>query len=198
LRIPRLSSSYDTILITVSDRLLDIHTLTPGKQILVDGQFRSYNNMNPYGSKLLLTLFAREIEFINDYNEIKNPNQIYLCGFICKKPVYRTTPFGREITDLLLAINRPYNKSDYIPCIAWGRNARYSRRLKVGDNIRIWGRIQSRDYQKKYDDGTVENKTAYEVSVTKMEIPNINNMEERQEIQEIEDDDNNNQDQVLS
>jgi single-stranded DNA-binding protein len=155
LRIPRLSSSYDTILITVSDRLLDIHTLTPGKQILVDGQFRSYNNMNPYGSKLLLTLFAREIEFINDYNEIKNPNQIYLCGFICKKPVYRTTPFGREITDLLLAINRPYNKSDYIPCIAWGRNARYSRRLKVGDNIRIWGRIQSRDYQKKYDDGPV-------------------------------------------
>ena len=153
--------------------------------------------MNPYGSKLLLTLFAREIEFINDYNEIKNPNQIYLCGFICKKPVYRRRPSDEKLPICCLAINRTYNNPiTYV--YRMGEKRPYSRRLKVGDNIRIWGRIQSRDYQKKYDDGTVENKTAYEVSVTKMEIPNINNMEERQEIQEIEDDDNNNQDQVLS
>ena len=185
MRIPRLSSSSDTILVTVSDRLLDTSLLSIGKQILVDGQFRSYNNMDIYGNKLLLTVFAREIEFINDCNEIKNPNQIYLSGFVCKKPIYRTTPFGREITDILIAINRAYNKSDYIPCIAWGRNARYSKRLKVGENIRVWGRIQSRDYQKKYDDGTVEDKTAYEVSVTKMEIPNYNNVEDQQdELQE--------------
>jgi len=102
--------------------------------------------------------------------DVKNPNQIYLDGYICKKPVYRTTPFGREITDMLLAVNRPYNKSDYIPCIAWGRNARYSENLKVGDRIRIWGRIQSRDYQKKVSEDEVITRTAYEVSISKMEV----------------------------
>jgi single-stranded DNA-binding protein len=102
--------------------------------------------------------------------DVKNPNQIYLDGYICKKPVYRTTPFGREITDMLLAVNRPYNKSDYIPCIAWGRNARYSENLKVGDRIRIWGRIQSRDYQKKISEDEVITRTAYEVSISKMEV----------------------------
>ena len=119
---------------------------------------------------MILTVFAREIVFLGDESEIKNPNQIYLDGYICKKPVYRTTPFGREIADLLLAVNRPYNKSDYIPCIAWGRNARYSENLSVGDNIKIWGRIQSREYQKRYDSGEVVSKTAYEVSISKMEI----------------------------
>ena len=119
---------------------------------------------------MLLTVFAREIEFLEDESKIKNPNQIYLNGYICKKPIYRTTPFGREITDLLLAVNRPYNKSDYIPCIAWGRNARYSQNLFVGDNIKLWGRIQSREYQKKYSSGEAVTKTAYEVSISKMEV----------------------------
>ena len=119
---------------------------------------------------MILTVFAREIIFINEDDGIKNPNQIYLDGYICKKPVYRTTPFGREIADLLLAVNRQYNKSDYIPCIAWGRNARYSENLAVGDNIRIWGRIQSREYQKKYSTGEVVTKVAYEVSISKMEV----------------------------
>ncbi len=173
--VPRLSDSSDTIVITVSERLTDLQELKIGKLILVDGQFRSYNNYEDKGNRLLLTVFAREIDFLSNLIEIKNPNRIYLDGYICKSPIYRTTPFGREITDVLLAINRAYNKSDYIPCIAWGRNARYSKRLNIGDNIRVWGRIQSREYQKKHTDGTIENKIAYEVSITKMEISNVNN-----------------------
>jgi single-stranded DNA-binding protein len=119
---------------------------------------------------LVLSVFAREITFLEDEKKIKNPNQIYLNGYICKKPVYRTTPFGREITDILLAVNRPYNKSDYIPSIMWGRNARYSEGLEIGDNIKVWGRIQSRTYQKKLESGEVITKVAYEVSVSKMEV----------------------------
>lgn len=196
--IPRLSASSDTIIVTVSERLMDTSSLKVGKHILVDGQFRSYNNYDVSGNRLLLTVFARDIEFISDCNEVKNPNQMYLSGFICKKPIYRTTPFGREITDILLAINRAYNKSDYIPCIAWGRNARYSKRLKVGDNIRVWGRIQSREYQKKYEDGTTENKMAYEVSITKMEISNMNNIEEQdKENPELSQDQKQDQDQNI-
>jgi len=176
--VPRLSNSSDSVIITVSERLMDLKTLTVGKHILVDGQFRSYNNYDAKGNRLLLTVFAREIDLIDNYNEISNPNQIYLSGFVCKKPIYRTTPFGREITDILLAINRAYNKSDYIPCIAWGRNARYSKRLMIGDNIRVWGRIQSRDYQKRAENGAVEDKTAYEVSITKMEVSGPENTAE--------------------
>ena len=166
LEVPRLSESNDRINVTVSERLVSKELLEIGKLIEVEGQFRSYNNYNnSEGSKLILTVFAREINFLEDERKIKNPNQIYLNGFICKKPIYRTTPFGREITDILLAVNRPYNKSDYIPCIAWGRNARYSSNLEVGDNIKIWGRIQSREYQKKLESGEVITKVAYEVSV---------------------------------
>lgn len=172
LEVPRLSESYDKISVTVSERLISREYLEIGKFIEVEGQFRSYNNFNgsTEGSKLILTVFAREINFLDDERKIKNPNQIYLNGFICKKPVYRTTPFGREITDILLAVNRPYNKSDYIPCISWGRNARYSSNLEIGDNIKVWGRIQSREYQKKLESGEVITKVAYEVSVSKMEI----------------------------
>ena len=121
-------------------------------------------------NKLILTIFARNILLSDE--EIKNPNQIFLDGYICKKPVYRTTPFGREITDMLIAVNRPYNKSDYIPSIAWGRNARYSEKLKVGDRIKVWGRIQSREYQKRISDEEIITRTAYEVSISKMEIVN--------------------------
>jgi len=170
LEVPRLSESCDRIPVTISERLCSKERLTIGTIIEVEGQFRSYNSYNSEGNKLLLTVFARDIVFLDDEKKIKNPNQIYLNGFICKKPIYRTTPFGREITDILLAVNRPYNKSDYIPCIAWGRNARFSEKLMVGDNIKIWGRIQSRAYQKKLESGEVINKVAYEVSISKMEI----------------------------
>ena len=170
LAVPRLSDSSDVIPITISERLITKQKLEIGGFIEIEGQFRSYNSYNTEGNRLLLTVFAREINFLEDESRIKNPNQIYLNGYICKKPVYRTTPFGREITDMLLAVNRPYNKSDYIPCIAWGRNARFSEVLKIGDNIKIWGRIQSREYQKKLETGDVLTKIAYEVSVSKMEV----------------------------
>lgn len=172
LEVPRLSDSYDRIPVTISERLTSKDKLEIGTIIEVEGQFRSYNSYNNVGNRLVLTVFARDIVFLDDEKKIKNANQIYLNGYICKKPIYRTTPFGREITDLLLAVNRPYNKSDYIPCIAWGRNARFSENLAVGDNIKVWGRIQSRSYQKKLDTGDVLNKVAYEVSVSKMEIGN--------------------------
>ena len=172
LEVPRLSESYDRIPVTISERLTSKDKLEIGTIIEVEGQFRSYNSYNNVGNRLVLTVFARDIVFLDDEKKIKNANQIYLNGYICKKPIYRTTPFGREITDLLLAVNRPYNKSDYIPCIAWGRNARFSENLAVGDNIKVWGRIQSRSYQKKLDTGDVLNKVAYEVSVSKMEIGN--------------------------
>lgn len=168
--VPRLSDSYDKIPVTVSERLITKQKLEIGKFIEVEGQFRSYNSFTSEGNRLILTVFAREINFVDDESHIKNPNQISLNGYICKRPIYRTTPFGREITDLLIAVNRPYNKSDYIPCIAWGRNARYSENLEIGRNVKIWGRIQSREYQKKLDNGEIINKMAYEISISKMEI----------------------------
>lgn len=170
LEVPRLSDSFDKIPVTISERLVTKQKLDIGKVIEVEGQFRSYNSYNNDGNRLVLTVFAREINFLEDEKKIKNPNQIFLNGFVCKKPIYRTTPFGREITDMLLAVNRPYNKSDYIPCISWGRNARYSEGLVIGDNVKVWGRIQSREYQKKLDSGETLTKIAFEVSVSKMEI----------------------------
>lgn len=168
--VPRLSDSYDKIPVTVSERLITKQKLEIGKTIEVEGQFRSYNSFTGEGNRLILTVFAREINFIEDDTRVKNPNQIYLNGYICKRPIYRTTPFGREITDLLIAVNRPYNKSDYIPSIAWGRNARYAENLEIGRNVKVWGRIQSREYQKKLENGEVINKIAYEISISKMEI----------------------------
>ncbi|HQI17600.1 MAG TPA: single-stranded DNA-binding protein [Bacillota bacterium] len=168
LEVPRLSDISDTLPITISERLVQGLNIDVGSTLLVEGQLRSYNKYHEGNNKLILTVFARNLKSMDQ--DVKNPNQIYLDGYICKKPVYRTTPFGREITDMLLAVNRPYNKSDYIPCIAWGRNARYSENLKVGDRIRIWGRIQSRDYQKKISEDEVITRTAYEVSISKMEV----------------------------
>jgi len=176
LDVPRLSDISDKISITVSERLLTDVNLVIGKTIFVSGQFRSYNNYSETGNKLILTVFARDIVTDGDIQEDKNPNHIFLNGFLCKKPVYRTTPFGREITDILIAVNRAYNKSDYIPAIAWGRNARFASTLEIGENVKIWGRIQSRDYQKKIDEENVITKTAYEISISKMDIstkPNI-------------------------
>ena len=168
LAVPRLSEYVDLLPVTISERLMRDIELKPGTEAVIEGQFRSYNKFIDGKNRLILTVFTRDIYPKKD--AIKNPNQIYLNGFICKEPVYRTTPFNREITDILLAVNRAYGKSDYIPTIAWGRNARFSQHLKVGDNIKIWGRIQSRVYQKKLPDGEVEERTAYEVSISKMEV----------------------------
>jgi len=180
LEVPRLSDSSDIIPVTISERLITKQRPEINTIVEVEGQFRSYNSYNNEGNKLVLTVFAREIKFLDDEKKLKNPNQIYLNGYICKRPVYRTTPFGREITDILLAVNRPYNKSDYIPCISWGRNARYSEELGVGDNVKIWGRIQSRTYQKKLDNEQVITKVAFEVSITKMEVCSKSRPEENE------------------
>ncbi len=172
LEVSRLSKSFDKIPITISERLIPISQLEIGKYIEVYGQFRSYNNYNNAGSKLILTVFAKDISFCPDEKIIKNSNQIFLEGYVCKKPIYRVTPFGREISDILIAVNRAFNKSDYIPCISWGRNARYSENILVGDFVKIWGRIQSRYYQKKTESGEILEKIAYEVSITRLEIHN--------------------------
>lgn len=172
LRIPRLSGINDYIKIMISDRLMTEFKPEVGKEAEITGQFRSYNSYNDGENKLVLTVFAKDIK-PKECETDKNPNSLYLNGFVCKEPIYRTTPFGREITDMLLAVNRTYNKSDYIPVIAWGRNARYSRSFNVGDKVKIWGRIQSREYQKKLEDETVITKTAYEVSVSKLELDEI-------------------------
>ncbi len=169
LGIPRLSGINDNIRIMVSDRLLSDFSFEPGDIIEVNGQFRSYNSYENGENRLILTVFAKDIGR-PDEAENKNPNSLFLNGFICKEPVYRTTPFGREITDMLLAVNRTYNKSDYIPVIAWGRNARYCKNFAVGDHIKVWGRIQSRTYQKRISEDETIEKTAYEVSVNKLEL----------------------------
>lgn len=175
-KVPRLSDAYDTIPIMFSERLISPDSIVTDQRMTIEGQFRSYNNYdNDSGHKLMLTVFAREIELVEEEVPNENPNQIILNGFVCRKPVYRTTPFGREIADVLLAVNRAYNKSDYIPCIAWGRNARFAGSFEVGDNIRIWGRIQSRTYQKKLSEDKIEERVAYEISVSKMEVVKENN-----------------------
>lgn len=176
LRVMRLSDISDVINVTVSERLLQNTPISVGDTVCVKGQFRSYNNYTDSGNRLILTVFARDIMSNPEDADKQNPNHIFLNGFLCKKPVYRTTPFGREITDILIAVNRAYNKSDYIPCIAWGRNARFAGSLDVGENIKLWGRIQSREYQKKISETESITKTAYEISISKMESvtkPNI-------------------------
>ena len=166
----RLSESYDIIPVMVSERLLDVTADYIGMLICVNGQFRSYNRHEERKNRLVLSVFAREVSFVDELEESSKSNQIYLDGYICKEPVYRKTPLGREIADLLLAVNRPYGKSDYIPCIWWGRNARYANHFKVGERCAIWGRIQSREYMKKLDEENVERRVAFEVSVSKLEL----------------------------
>jgi single-stranded DNA-binding protein len=170
LEVTRLSESRDNLSITVSERLLTGMDLKIGAEVIVEGQLRSYNKFVDGSNRLILTVFARNIDPCIERS--KNPNQIFLDGYICKPPIYRTTPFGREIADMLMAVNRAYNKSDYIPAIAWGRNSRFCQSLTVGDNIRIWGRLQSREYQKKVSEEEVIKKVAYEVSISKMEKVN--------------------------
>ncbi len=187
LSVPRLSGNADVIPVTISERLLTIKDVTVGSNLKIDGQFRSYNSYDSVKNKLILTVFAKDIEFIEEQDEEVEvrkdqvSNEVILDGFICKKPIYRKTPFGREISDILLAVNRAYNKSDYIPCIAWGRNARFCENVPVGTEVRIIGRVQSREYEKKHEDGTVEKKVAYEVSVASLEVANHEGNEEIKE-----------------
>lgn len=168
LEVSRLSETMDILPITISERILDREMFKISSIVEVIGQIRSYNNIIDNKNHLMLTVFAKDINLFDKTN--KNPNNVFLNGFLCKLPIYRTTPFGREIADILLAVNRSYNKSDYIPCISWGRNAKFTGKLIVGDNIKLSGRMQSRNYQKKTETGEVIEKTAYEVSISKLEV----------------------------
>lgn len=169
-KVQRLSDSFDVIPMMVSERLIDVSADYRGYRVEVNGQFRSYNRHEERKNRLVLSVFAREISFVDEIEESAKTNQIFLDGYICKPPIYRKTPLGREIADLLLAVNRPYGKSDYIPCICWGRNARYANSFAVGERCSVWGRIQSREYMKKIDEEQVEKRVAYEVSVSKLEV----------------------------
>lgn len=170
LSIARLSGENDLIPLTISERLMNLDELNIGTKVTVEGQFRSYNKHEENKNRLILSVFVRSIDVLTEEDENKNDNSIKLDGFICKKPNYRKTPLGREITDLLIAVNRPYGKSDYIPCIVWGRNARYTSDLEVSTHVTIYGRIQSRTYKKKISETETEDRVAYEVSVSKIDI----------------------------
>ncbi len=192
LEVPRLSDTSDIIPVIVSERLLSGFDFYVGQKVVIDGQYRSYNNMVNEKNKLVLTVFVKEIRLQVEEDQNQNSNEIILNGFICKKPIYRTTPFGREIADILLAVNRAYNKSDYIPCIAWGRNARFCQNLEVGQSVKVFGRIQSRQYEKKLEDGSSEIRRAYEVSVSKMELDKAENSQKDENIDKI----TNNEEQI--
>ena len=195
LEVPRLSETFDIIPVTISERLINEDEMQIGKKIIVKGQFRSYNSYENERNRLVLTVFAKDIIFEGDIEaraeqdediNLEVSNEVVLIGHICKKPIYRKTPFGREIADLLLAVNRAYSKSDYIPAIAWGRNARFCDRLEVGAEVKAVGRVQSRKYEKKYEDGTVEEKVAYEVSISSLEVIDERDGEETAETTEVD------------
>ncbi len=188
MEVPRLSNTSDIIPVTASERIINDDLLQIGNKLLVKGQFRSYNSYENERNKLILTVFAKDILTESSLSEEeieetkKTSNEVILIGYICKKPIYRQTPFGREIADILLAVNRAYNKSDYIPSIAWGRNARFCQNLPTGTEVKIIGRVQSRNYEKKHEDGTVENKVAYEVSIASLEVVNKTEDEEQEAV----------------
>ena len=166
----RLSDQADIIPLMISERLIDVKQDYRGQTIEAIGQFRSYNRHEGTKNRLVLSIFVREYSFMEEFTDYTKTNQIFLDGFICKEPIYRKTPLGREIADLLVAVNRPYGKSDYIPCIAWGRNARYASQFEVGSRLRIWGLVQSREYTKKISETESEKRVAYDVSVSKLEF----------------------------
>lgn len=178
LEVPRLSDTSDIIPVTISERLIQDEKMMVGSKVLIRGQFRSYNSYENEKNKLILTVFAKDIFYEEEIEEQieseeskeQTSNEVILTGYICKKPIYRQTPFGREIADLLLAVNRAYNKSDYIPAIAWGRTARFCQNLEVGTEVKVTGRVQSRSYEKKFEDGTTITKVAYEVSIGSLEV----------------------------
>lgn len=169
--VQRLSSIVDTIPITIHKDLVNQYNIKLGDNLGVIGEFRSYNKIENNRSRLMLSVFVNEI---TDNMDTNNPNLIELSGYICKIPVYRTTPFNREIADLLIACNRSGNKSDYLPAIAWGRNARFAKNIVVGEQIHISGRLQSREYQKRLEDGSIQTRTAYEISINQIDCENAN------------------------
>lgn len=169
LSVNRLSDQADVIPLLISERLIDVTKDWRGCTIEASGQFRSYNRHEGIKNRLVLSVFVREVNFMEEFTDYTKTNQIFLDGYICKEPIYRKTPLGREIADLLIAVNRPYGKSDYIPCISWGRNARFASGFSVGTRVMIWGRVQSREYTKKINETECEKRTAYEVSVSKLE-----------------------------
>lgn len=173
IEVDRLSDLKDVLPIIVSERAIDIKTIEQGLAVLVDGQFRSYNDIGENRSKLVLSIFAKDVKVV-EIDKVSKLNEINLEGFICKKPIYRKTPLGREISDVLLAVNRSYKKSDYIPCILWGRNAKYSENLETGVKVKVSGRIQARNYDKKQLDGSIVKNVAYEISVAKFGISEEN------------------------
>ena len=186
LEVPRLSGNEDIIPITISERLIANFDLTIGRKVVIEGQFRSYNSYENEKNRLVLTVFAKDIIDYKEEQEENVSNEVVLNGYVCKKPIYRKTPFGREISDILLAVNRAYNKSDYIPCIAWGRNARFCENMEVGTEVKIVGRVQSRTYEKKFEDGRTEQRVAYEVSIGSLEVINKDeNSNQNQEAEEI-------------
>ena len=166
----RLSNFVDRIPVMVSERLIDVRENYTGQYVYITGQFRSFNRHEERKNRLVLSVFAREFELVDELEGENASNQIFLDGYKCKESVYRKTPLGREIADLLVAVNRSYGKSDYIPCICWGRNARFASGFAVGSHVQIWGRIQSREYVKKLSETEVEQRVAYEVSVSKIEF----------------------------
>ncbi len=184
LSVNRLSETYDVIPVMVSERLMNVKESCKGQFVEVNGQFRSYNRHEDNRNRLVLSVFAREVRICDSEEETSKPNYIFLDGFVCKPPVYRKTPLGREIADILLAVNRPYGKSDYIPCICWGRNARFADSFEVGAHLQVSGRIQSREYQKKLSETEFEKRVAYEVSVSKLDI--LSTEEKSDEEQETE------------
>lgn len=167
----RKSGNVDTLPVVVSERLVDINRLDVDRTVVINGQIRSYNqHIDGTHSHLILSIFAREIDILEDVEiPLDTNNSIEIVGHLCKAPTYRTTPQGREVCDIMMAVNRAYGKSDYIPCIVWGRNARFAGRLEAGEHIQIQGRFQSREYAKKISDNEVETRTAYEVSVSKID-----------------------------
>ncbi|MCI8567637.1 MAG: single-stranded DNA-binding protein [Lachnospiraceae bacterium] len=169
LAVNRLSDQEDIIPLMISERLIDVKQDYRGQTLEAAGQFRSYNRHEGSKNRLVLSVFVRELSFLEEFTDYTKTNQIFLDGYICKEPIYRKTPLGREIADLLIAVNRPYGKSDYIPCIAWGRNARFASAFEVGSRVRVWGRVQSREYTKKLSELESEKRVAYEVSVSKLE-----------------------------
>ena len=196
LEVPRLSGNADIIPITISERLITSEEIGIGKKVLIEGQFRSYNSYENEKNRLILTVFAKDIKFQQqeelseeeEKEELKEKvsNEVILVGYICKKPIYRQTPFGREISDILLAVNRAYNKSDYIPAIAWGRNARFCQNIEVGTKVKVTGRVQSRSYEKKFEDGRTETRIAYEVSIGSLEIINEEDDDREEKIENVE------------
>ncbi|MGI6752381.1 MAG: single-stranded DNA-binding protein [Anaerovoracaceae bacterium] len=162
----RKSGYCDEIKVLLSERLIWEGEPVPEDRVRIKGQIRTYNEFVDGANRLNVLVFARDFGY---EDSIKDDNKVMLEGYLCKPPICRTSPLGRDICDLMLAVNRMYNKSDYIPCIAWGRNAGYAGSLSVGMKICVSGRMQSREYRKRNEKGESITKVAYEVSILKIE-----------------------------